>query len=110
MRNPAAGITQWARHQRMEERRARATTLHATAIGNEEPQEQPMLRRTVDLYPLHYGALVAAVFDTMYIPEAGRIIPQQGKEGKVIIWAIWGGANGSGGVPIPSRFVTLCRP
>ena len=86
MRNPAAGITQWARsNQRMEERRARATTLHATAIGNEEPQEQPVLRGTVDLYSLHYGALVAAVFDTIYIPETGRIIPQQGKGGKIII-------------------------
>ena len=68
----------------MDEYRARATTLHAIAIGNEEPQEQPMFRGTVDLYSLH-GALVTAVFDTIYIPETGRIIPQQDKGGKVTI-------------------------
>lgn len=53
----------------MGERRARATILHATAIGNEEPQEQPMFRRTVDFYPLHYGVLVIAVFGAIYIAE-----------------------------------------
>ena len=88
----------------------RATTLHATAIGNEEPQEQPMLRRTVDLYPLHYGALVAAVFDTIYILETGQIISQQGKGGKVIIWAIWGGAGGSAAGIIPVSVLSLFQP
>ena len=55
--------------RRREERWTLATTLYTAAICNEEPQEKPMLRGAVDLYPLGHGTLLIAMFDTICIPE-----------------------------------------